>query len=292
MVPRDDQPRGDGSGRHDRDRRESDGPLGFGDSGDAPETDAEAERRRYAHRVDPDLRAQGEGSREIGDDIPVPRTAGASRYGWFLGVVLVLALSYITVNTFRNDGPEQSSRGVETGGRLPQFAAPLAIGRLADGDDVNVATPGNTGRDTGVVPACQVRSPDVLNICDLYAAGPVVLAFFATRGAECSRELDALDDVRKRHPGVQFAAVAVRGERSDIRKLVQTRGWGFPVAYDNDGILANAYGVAVCPQITYALPGGVVTDTSLGELGARGIDARVQALERRSKAKGWNQPPS
>jgi len=181
---------------------------------------------------------------------------------------------------------------VESGGKLPDFAAPLATGKLSDDADVNVATPGNTGEDTGRVPACEVRSADALNICTLREAAPVVLAFFATRGAECSRELDALDDVRKRHPGVQFAAVAVRGDRGDIRKLVQSRGWGFPVAYDNDGILANAYGVAVCPQITYALPGGVVTDTSLGELGARGIDARVRTLERKAKAKGWNPPPA
>lgn len=268
-----------------------DGPLGFGEPGDDPrQTEAEAQRRRYTHRVDPDLRAEGAGGREIGDDVPVPRTAGASRYGWFLGVVLVLALSYITINTFRTDGPEQSSRGVASGGTLPEFAAPLATGRLPDDADVNVATAGNTGAETGRVPACQVRSPDALNLCDLRDAGPVVLAFFATRGAECSRELDALDDVRKRHPGVQFAAVAVRGDRGDIRKLVQTRGWGFPVAYDNDGILANAYGVAVCPQITYAVPGGKVIDTSLGELGARGIDARVRRLKRRSKAEGWNPP--
>jgi len=267
------------------------GPLGF-DADDPQAGDAEAQRRRWAHRVDPDLRADGPGEGEIGRDRPiaVPRTAGASRYGWFLGVILVLALSYITLNTFRHQGPDQSSRGVAAGGRLPAFAAPLAVGRLADGADVNVATPGNTGPDTGRVPACQVRSPDVLNICDLAAAGPVVLAFFATRGAECSRELDALDDVRKRHPGVGFAAVAVRGDRGDIRDLVKTRRWGFPVAYDNDGILANAYGVAVCPQITYALPGGVVTDTSLGELGARGIDARVKALERRATRKGWRAP--
>lgn len=266
------------------------GPLGFGEPDDPGEEEAEDQRRRWAHRVDPDLRAEGAGAREIEQEIPVPRTAGASQYGWFLGVVLVLALSYIAINNFRSGGPEQSSRGVASGGKLPEFAAPLAVGRLPDDADVNVATAGNTGAETGPVPACEVRSPDALNICDLRDAGPVVLAFFATRGAECSRELDALDDVRKRHPGVQFAAVAVRGDRGDIRKLVQTRGWGYPVAYDNDGILANAYGVAVCPQITYALPGGVVTDTSLGELGARGIEARVRALERRAKAKGWSPP--
>ena len=93
--------------------------------------------------------------------------------------------------------------------------------------------------------------------------------------------------MRARHPGVQFAAVAIRGDRGDVRKLVRSRGWGFPVGYDRDGVTANLYGVAVCPQVTFALPGGRVFGTSLGELDARELDARVRRLETRARAQGW-----
>ncbi len=41
---------------------------------------------------------------------PEPRRpAGASRYGWFAGLVLVLVIAYVTLNTLRSDGPGLSS---------------------------------------------------------------------------------------------------------------------------------------------------------------------------------------
>jgi hypothetical protein len=255
------------------DGRDDDGPLGFG-----PEED------RWAHRRDPDLEYDpAVGGPEFDpEDIPVPRPPGASRYGWFLGVVGVLLLAVVLLNGARSKGP--GSSGVSTGQRMPAFAAPLATGRLEG--DVNVAKKAGQG-EAGEVPACAVRRADVLNVCRLWERGPVVLAFFATKGSQCTRELDALERVRARHPGVQFAAVSIRGDRGDVRRLVQRHGWRFPVGYDRDGITANLYGVAVCPQVTYALPGGRVVDTSLGELDARELDGRVRRLEAQARKNGW-----
>ena len=91
---------------------------------------------------------------------------------------------------------------------------------------------------------------------------------------------DQLDDIARRHPRVSFAAMSIRGDLGDVRALVRGRRWGFPVGYDTDGILANAYGVAVCPQITFLRRGGAVQDTSLGVIAAADLDARVGRLER------------
>jgi hypothetical protein len=217
---------------------------------------------------------------------PAPRLpAGVSRYGWFLGVVVVLVIAYISLNTARSHGP--GSEGVSVGARMPPFAAPLALGTLSG--DVNVARRVGQGA-AGSRPACAVRGPGIVNVCQLWERGPVVLAFLATRGAKCTTELDALERVRGGHPGVQFAAVSIRGDRAELRTLVRRHGWGFPVAYDRDGILANLYGVAVCPQLTFALPGGRVTATSVGELDRPGLERRVAALERAARAAGWRPP--
>jgi hypothetical protein len=217
---------------------------------------------------------------------PEPRLpAGASRYLWFVGVVVVLLIVYVTLNTVRSNGP--GSTGPRTGDPMPPFAAPLATGTVSG--DVNVARKNGQGA-AGRRPACTVRGPGVLNICQLWERGPVVLAFLATRGARCAAELDTLERVRAAHPAVQFAAVAIKGDRAELRALVRRRGWGFPVAYDRDGILANLYGVAVCPQVTYALPGGRVTATSIGEIGRADLDRRIAALERAARATGWRPP--
>jgi hypothetical protein len=214
---------------------------------------------------------------------PAPRLpAGASRYGWFVGVVGLLLVAYVSLNTLRTDSV--GSQGLKIGAKVPPFAAPLALGSI-DGD-VNVARKPNQGSE-GARPACSVRGPQILNSCQLGERGPFVLAFLATRGTQCTRELDRLARVQALHPRVQVAAVSIRGDRGDLRALVRRRQWPFPVAWDRDGILANRYGVAVCPQLTYALPGGVVQATSVGELGDRELDRRFATLERAARAKGW-----
>jgi peroxiredoxin len=214
---------------------------------------------------------------------PEPRLpAGVSRYGWFLGVVVVLVIAYISLNTARSHGP--GSEGVRAGERMPPFAAPLATGPVSG--DVNVARRVGQGA-AGRRPACEVRGRGIVNVCELWERGPVVLAFLATRGAKCTSELDVLERVRRGHPGVQFAAVSIRGDRAELRALVRGHRWRFPVAYDRDGILANLYGVAVCPQLTFALPGGRVRATSVGELDRPGLERRVAALERAARAAGW-----
>jgi hypothetical protein len=122
-----------------------------------------------------------------------------------------------------------------------------------------------------------VHQPGVLNVCDAARKGPVVLAFLAVRSDRCLRQVDLLDRLRPRFPDVQFAAVAIRGDRDVIRRDIRDRGWRLPVAYDRDGAVANAYAVAVCPTITFARRGGKVETTTLGEASEREI---VRDIER------------
>jgi hypothetical protein len=204
------------------------------------------------------------------------------RYGWFLALVAVALIAYISLNTLRSE--HVGSTGLKVGSKLPPFAAPLALGPV--NGDVNVARKAGQG-SAGAKPACSVRGPGILNSCQLAERGPFVIAFMATRGAQCTRQLDALQRLVPRHPDLQVAAVSIRGNRDDLRALVRRHGWRFPVAYDHDGILANLFGVAVCPQLTYALPGGAVQATSVGEVDVRDLDARLTSLERAARAKGW-----
>jgi hypothetical protein len=203
------------------------------------------------------------------------------RYGWVVAVVGVALIAYVSLNTLRTDSV--GSQGLKIGSRVPPFAAPLALGTIEG--DVNVARKPNQG-SAGKRPACSVRGPQILNSCQLGERGTFVLAFLATRGAQCTRELDRLARVGRRHPRVQVAAVSIRGDRGELRALVRKHGWRFPVAWDRDGILANLFGVAVCPQLTYALPGGVVQATTVGELDDAALDRRFAALERESRSMG------
>jgi hypothetical protein len=170
---------------------------------------------------------------------------------------------YIVLNTLRTEGP--GSRGVPVGDPLPAFAAPLALSDLVG--DANVSAK-----------ACSVRGAKILNVCELYERGPVVLAFFAEPSERCDDEVDALDRLRARFAGVQFAAVAIRGDRGPLRERILDHGWRLPVGWDRDGAVANAYAVAVCPVITLARRGGTVVKTLLGSQTPAQLEAAVREL--------------
>lgn len=171
------------------------------------------------------------------------------RPGALIGVLVIAVMVYIVLNTLRTEGP--GSRGVAAGSRLPPFAAPLALSDLEG--DANLSDK-----------ACSVRGAKILNVCQLAERGPVVLAFFAEPSQRCDDEIDALDRLRPDFPRVQFAAVAIRGDRGNLQDRIRAHGWRLPVGWDRDGAVANAYAVAVCPAITLARRGGTVVRTLLG----------------------------
>ena len=128
--------------------------------------------------------------------------------------------------------------------------------------------------------ACEVRGPDVLNVCELAERGPVVLAFFAEPAERCDDEIDVLDRIRERHPRVQFAAVAIRGDRDDLRRRVRERGWTLPVGHDRDGAVANMYAVAVCPTITLPPAAARSGTPCSARQGERQLEAAIERLSR------------
>ena len=241
------------------------GPLSFGDDED--------ERREAQARLE-------------GHGVPPPPPPRRTRYGWVVGVAFLAWLVYISLNTLRTDSP--GSRGVPDDAPLPAFAAPLALSDL--NGDANIAARPDQGA-AGERPACRVRGRRILNSCQLAERGPVVLTFYASRaGKACPRQLDQLERARRAFPGVEFAAVAIRGDRGNLRRTIRERGWRFPVAYDRDGQVANLYRVAGCPTTTLAYPGGIVMHSYLGLLGDRRLRAALDRLVAGSRQRGWTPP--
>lgn len=196
----------------------------------------------------------------------------SGRPSWVAVVAGLAILAYITYNTLTTPGT--SSRGLEAGMELPAFAAPLVTSDLVG--DANVAQ-----GSSGARPACSVRDSRALNSCTLARRGPVVLAFFTEGSGRCLNTLDAMERIAPRHPDVGFAAVAIRGDRDDLRKDVRERGWRFPVAQDRDGAVANLYGVAICPTVVLARGDGIVMRTALGtsETTPAALERAVRRLE-------------
>ena len=208
------------------------------------------------------------------------------RYGRYVGVLGVAILILLGVNAALTS--TGGAKGIEPGHMVPPFAAPLALGGL--NGDVNVARHPDEGA-AGSVPACQVHGQGVLNICELYGRGPVVLTLFVD-GGSCPAVLAQMQTLSGSFPGVSFAAVAIKGERSSLRKLIaKQRLTSVLVGFDSDGILAGLYKVASCPQVSFVLPGGAVQSPALLDTPSQSqLRARVRALVAAAETKGWRRP--
>jgi len=249
-----------------------DGPLGFEPEAPAPAPAPPAARRPPA----------GGG--------PV----AGHRYAWLLGIAAILAVAALTIHSARPDAPRAT--GVPAGEPLPAFAVVLATSDVvcddeADPCDANVAASGAhvSGSSAGSRPACEVRGPTVLNVCELTERGPLVLSLTASRGASCLDAADRLKPLARRHRGLQVALVAIGGGLEALRTSVRTRGWSFPVGWDRDGILAGVYGVAACPYVTVARWRGRVQGTLVAAPAASGgeLERLVDAAVAASRRAGW-----
>jgi hypothetical protein len=208
------------------------------------------------------------------------------RYGLYLGLLAVLIFVVVVVHTVL--GKPTAVRGIEPGKRIPPFALPLAAGTV--NGDADVATHADEG-SAGRIPACAERGAGILNVCELYERGPVVLALLVDAGS-CPAVLGEMQALAREYPGVAFAGVAIKGERGPLRKLIAERGLtSVQVGIDSDGVLAGLYKLLSCPQVTFVLPGGVVQGpVLLSTPSSQALSARVQALVAAARAHGWSAP--
>jgi hypothetical protein len=241
--------------------------------------------------------ARADGSPRAGDGGAAPAGAGAGaplgprgvrlpRYGRYLALLGVLIVALIAINTVLTK--PNGARGVEPGRRIPPFALPLATGTMRGAADV--ATHANAGA-AGRTPACAERGPGILNVCELYEAGPLVLALFVD-ASSCPAVLSDMQALAPQFPGVGFAAVAIKGERGPLRRLIAKRGLtSVQVGFDSDGVLAGLYKLVSCPQMNFVLPGGLVQSLALlSRPSPRTLRARVGALVVAARARGWRAP--
>jgi hypothetical protein len=211
--------------------------------------------------------------------------ASNSRYGRYTGLAgaVVLALVAIYLLFLR----PADLTGIAPGNRLAPFAAPLVLGNLQG--DADIATRADQG-GAGRVPACAERGAQILNVCQLYERGPVVLALFVDAGG-CTRILEELQQLAPSFPTVRFAAVAIEGDRAALRRLLRSQRLTLPVGLDSDGAVGSLYKVLSCPQVNFAYPGGVVQSPALlATPSAATLRARVGALVAASQARTAQAP--
>jgi hypothetical protein len=213
------------------------------------------------------------------------------RYSIVVGLLFVVIVAIAFLNGVPGGGgggtlglDEQPARWA-----LPEFAVPDAAGVLEG--DANVAQDDCSAgalpcpADARRTPACRVRAPGAIRICDLFGRPLVISFWFSKGGGDCVDQQDVVSRVYSRYRGrVNFLSLDIRDDRDAIRELIEERGWEMPVGYDRDGAVASLYRVGGCPTFAYVYPGGTLESASIGELSEAGLGDRVERLLRASAA--------
>jgi hypothetical protein len=256
-----------------------DGGDRFGDLGPDPKEEGRRRREAIGERLaeqdrinpDPDMPPER-------PEVPRP----GNKYAWVVGIIMLMGIGVLLLTTaIPNTG--EGVRGPVRGERLRAFSAPLATGDL--NGDANVRQ-GRGGSDSaGKQPACQLRSEEIVNLCELRKR-PLVLTFLVTRGADCEPQVDRVERMRRGFPQVNFAAVMSGNDRDEAEEIVRRRRWSLPVAVDRDGAVVNLNGVGVCPTTVFARTGGVVVESALGNLTEAQLRKKVRRLLRAERRAG------
>jgi hypothetical protein len=199
-------------------------------------------------------------------------------YSVVVGVLFLIVIGITTVNLLNNNS--SGPGGLTDGTPLPRFAAPSATGGL-DGDANVFQNRKQAGKDH--VPACDVKNPGAIRICDYFDRPLVLTAWFSKCGGHCEPQLDRVERIRARFPGVAFVGLDIRDSKEKARKAVIEHGWGFPMAVDRDGAVGARYSVGIGPTTFFAYPGGDLMSKAIGELDEPALVARVRELVRVSK---------
>lgn len=107
----------------------------------------------------------------------------------------------------------------------------------------------------------------------------VYVNFFASWCPPCQQEEPALIDFafRQKHHGARMVSVVFNDTISDARRFVTNWGVRWPVVPDNEGTVANRYGVASPPMTFLIDPAGTVAGTWMGPVTVAQLDHMLAA---------------
>jgi hypothetical protein len=207
---------------------------------------------------------------------PPPSARPGSRYAWVVGVVFLVVIVMVGLNSLPNAG--RGFRGPPSGEPLPAFAAPTVEGSDRVANVKQSAGDADAGNRT---PACDVRQGDVITVCAERRTRPLVLVFIVPGPRQCERQIDRVDRVRGDFRGVDFIAVVSGRSRDRVADLVRRRGWTLPVAVDRDLAVFNLYRVGFCPTTVVSDRAGVVRDKRVKRLlGETELRRVIRGVER------------
>lgn len=179
------------------------------------------------------------------------KLAGAGPFAVLLLLAVVLGGAY-TLGFRLGDGEAQASKG--TAARAGFFAPEVTL-------------PDTAGRTVTL---------------SSYRGQVVLINLWASWCSPCRAEMPAIDQVYRRLSAEGFAVLAVnvtdQDTEADARTLAQSLSLSFPVLFDRDGRVGNAYRVQTLPTSYFVGRDGVIQEVIVGSMTEAMLEARVKRL--------------
>jgi cytochrome c biogenesis protein CcmG, thiol:disulfide interchange protein DsbE len=188
---------------------------------------------------------------DLDGDAPAPGRASRRRVAPFVALALAVVLGGLFVVLSGADGNRAESAETELMGK----PAPRAIGERADGTTFDLA------RRKG---------------------SWVVLNFFDPECVPCVQEHPELvafsEDDGAATEGVELTTIVNSQVPDEVAGFFADHGGDWPVVYDDDGSISDAFGVAQVPETWIVDPDGLVQYRAIGPVTADGLLAALVRL--------------
>jgi cytochrome c biogenesis protein CcmG/thiol:disulfide interchange protein DsbE len=188
-----------------------------------------------------------------------------ARRRWVVPTAAALAIGLVAAITIWVSADDSSPGAVDAcAARVEPTGASVTVGR----DLPNLRLPALDG-------GCILVSS--------YRGRPLVVNFWASWCHPCRTEFPLLEDARERYEDDRLEVIGITYHdiASDSRRFAEERDAAWPLAVDDDDVVADAFGVRTVPETFFIASDGTVVSHVFGFTSARDLDDEIQLLLKR-----------
>ncbi len=130
---------------------------------------------------------------------------------------------------------------------------------------------------TGVIPELSVKTISGMQSASLIVKKPAIIYFWGSWCGICAAVQSTISAVLQDYSGI---TVALRsGNDVEVSSYMQSNDLNWPVINDNNGVLAQAFGVSAVPAVFIIGDDGKISFVTLGYVTEIGLRLRLWWLE-------------
>lgn len=126
---------------------------------------------------------------------------------------------------------------------------------------------------TGMVPEVAVKTIRGIDVAEMIIHKPAIIYFWGSWCGICTVIQSTISEVLQDYSGVTIALRS--GNNAEVLQYLEKNKLDWPVVNDNQGVLAQQFGVDAVPALFIVAPDGEVSFVTLGYVTEMGLRLRL-----------------